>query len=427
MRLPRTSDVGQWSPDSWRAYPMLQPPEYPDGPRLAKVLDEVRQLPPLVVSWEILQLRQQLAEAARGSRFVLQADDCADDCRPSRITDTLKLLLQMSLVLAVDAQVPVIRVGPFAGPLSRHRAQDEPRDGVTPDPQLLLRGYERAALTLNFVRSLIKGGFADLSHPEHFDMEWMRHSPLAAEYARVVETSRELLAFQESILGVRVSATDRIDLYTAHEAFNLGYEAAQTRRVPRRVGYFDLSTHFPWVGLHANQPGGAHVEYLRGIKNPVALKVGCDTSRETVARWLDTLDPRREPGRLTLLHGFGASRIGDELPRLIEAVRSEGGNVLWICNPMDGNTRPAAGARTGNFADVCLELDRSFDIHRAMGQQLGGVHIELTGENVTEWAGGSSGADLARSGEAGAAPRLNGEQAIALAFLMARKMKERGE
>lgn len=254
---------------------------------------------------------------------------------------------------------------------------------------------------------------------------------MATEYARIVEAIRESLVFQESILGVRVGATDRVDFYTAHEAFNLGYEAAQTRRVPRRVGYFNLSTHFPWVGVNANQPGGAHLEYLRGIENPVALKVGCDTSRETVARWLDTLDSRRQPGRLTFLHGFGAGRIGDELPLLIEAVRSEGGSVLWICNPLDGNTRTTvAGAKTGNFADVCSEVERSFDIHSAMGQQLGGVHIELTGENVPEWVGGSRSPgepDLAHSGHSEVDPRLNGEQAIALAFVMARKMKEREE
>src|SRR5271157_1603384 len=349
MPLSRAADPAQWSPDSWRRRPALQQPEYPDAAALDRVLAELRQLPPLVVSWEILQLRQQLAEAAAGARFVLQGGDCAErfgDCQSARITNALKLLLQMSLVLVVGAQRPVIRIGRFAGQYAKPRsANEETRDGVTlpsyrgdivnrseftaeartPDPQLLLRGYERAALTLNFIRALIKGGFADLHHPEYFDLEWMQHSPLAPEYIRIVETIRESLLFMESILGVRAGETDRIDFYTAHEALHLDYESAQTRPVPRRPGFYNLSTHFPWVGLRTNHPDGAHIEYLRGIENPVGVKVGVRTSPETVARWLDTLDPQRQPGRLTLIHRFGARRIAEELPPLIETVRAEGG------------------------------------------------------------------------------------------------------
>jgi len=454
MPLPRTADLSEWSPDSWREYPALQQPEYPDAAALESALAELRQLPPLVVSWEVVQLRQQLAEAAAGARFVLQGGDCAErigDCRPARITDMLKLLLQMSLVLVVGAQRPVIRIGRFAGQYAKPRSNhQETRDGITlpsyrgdiinrpeftaeartPDPQLLLRGYERAALTLNFARALIKGGFADLHHPEYFDMEWMRHSPLAAEYTRIVETIRESLVFMESILGIRAGETDRIDFYTAHEALHLGYETAQTRRVPRRAGYFNLSTHFPWVGLRTNQPEGAHIEYLRGIENPVGVKVGAGTPRDTVARWLDTLDPQRQAGRLTFIHRFGARQIAGELPRLIEAVRAEGGHVLWICDPMHGNTQStAAGVKTRNFEDICSEVEQSFDIHSALGQKLGGVHIELTGENVTECIGGSRGPgeqDLARAYQSEVDPRLNGEQAIELAFIIARKMKNGG-
>jgi 3-deoxy-7-phosphoheptulonate synthase len=451
MPLDRAADVPQWSPDSWRQRPALQQPEYPDPAALDRVLAELRQLPPLVVSWEILQLRQQLAEAAAGERFVLQGGDCAErigDCKPVRITNTLKLLLQMSLVMVVGAQRPVIRIGRFAGQYAKPRsANEETRDGVTlpsyrgdiinhpeftaeartPDPQLLLRGYERAALTLNFVRALIKGGFADLHHPEYFDMEWMAHSPRAPEYTRIVDTIRESLLFMESILGIRAGDTDRIDFFTAHEALHLGYESAQTRAVPRRPGFFNLSTHFPWAGLRTNQPGGAHLEYLRGIENPVGVKVGAGTSRDTVARWLDTLDPQRQAGRLTLIHRFGARRIADELPPLIEAVRAEGGRVLWICDPMHGNTQnTASGVKTRTFEDICSEVGQSFDIHQAMGQKLGGVHLEVTGESVTECIGGSGGPgeeDLSRAYRSEVDPRLNGEQAIELAFMIARKMK----
>lgn len=450
MHLPHPGPA-EWTPDSWRGFPALQQPEYPDPAALDRALAELRQLPPLVVSWEIVQLRQQLAEAAMGARFVLQGGDCAErisDCKPARITNALKLLLQMSMVMVVGAQRPVIRIGRFAGQYAKPRSANfETRDGVTlpcyrgdiinrpeftaeartPDPQLLLRGYERAALTLNFARALIKGGFADLHHPEYFDMEWMRHSPRAAEYTRIVETIRESLLFMESILGIRAGETDRIDFYTAHEALHLGYESAQTRPVPRRPGFFNLSTHFPWVGLRTSQPEGAHIEYLRGIENPVGVKVGAGASRDTVARWLDALDPGRQPGRLTLIHRFGARKVAGELPRLIEWVRAEGGRVLWICDPMHGNTQTtASGVKTRNFADICAEVEQSFDIHRAMGQKLGGVHIELTGEDVTECIGGAGGPgeeDLSRAYESEVDPRLNGEQAIELAFMIAGKMK----
>ena len=455
MHLPHAVGSAEWTPDSWRDFPALQQPEYPDPAALERALAELRQLPPLVVSWEIVQLRQQLAEAAMGARFVLQGGDCAErisDCRPVRITNALKVLLQMSMVMVVGAQRPVIRIGRFAGQYAKPRsANQETRDGVTlpsyrgdiinrpeftaeartPDPQLLLRGYERAALTLNFARALIKGGFADLHHPEYFDMEWMQHSPRAAEYTRIVETIRESLVFMESILGIRAGETDRIDFYTAHEALHLGYESAQTRRVPRRPGYFNLSTHFPWVGLRTSQAEGAHIEYLRGIENPVGVKVGAATSRDTVARWLDALDPERQPGRLTFIHRFGARKVADELPRLIEMVHAEGGCVLWICDPMHGNTHTtAAGVKTRNFADICAEVEQSFDIHRASGHKLGGVHIELTGEDVTECIGGSGGPgeeDLSRAYESEVDPRLNGEQAIELAFMIARKMKNGGK
>ncbi len=441
----------QWSPQSWRARTALQQPDYPDSAALESVLAELRQLPPLVTSWEILDLRQQLADATAGQRFVLQGGDCAErfiDCRPARITNALKILLQMSLVLVVGAQKPVIRIGRFAGQYAKPRsAAGETRDGLTlpsyrgdiingpdftaaartPDPQLLLRGYERAALTLNFVRALVKGGFADLHHPEYFDLDWAQNTPMAAEYHRMVETIRESLRFTENVLGVRAGATDRIDFFTAHEALHLPYEEAQTRRVPRRPGFFNLTTHFPWAGLRTNQPEGAHIEYLRGIENPVGIKVDASATREDVGRWLDALDPGRAPGRLTMIHRFGACRISGGLPRLVEAVRAEGGSVLWICDPMHGNTQTtASGIKTRRFEDIYAEVEQAFDIHRAMGGQLGGVHIELTGENVTECTGGAHGLsedDLERAYESQVDPRLNYEQALELAFLIARKMK----
>jgi 3-deoxy-7-phosphoheptulonate synthase len=429
----------------------LQQPEYPDPEELSRVLAELRQLPPLVTSWEVIELREQLADAIAGRRFVLQAGDCAERfayCRSDRITNTLKVLLQMSLVLVVGAQRPIVRIGRFAGQYAKPRSADtETRNGVplpsyrgdnvnraeftaearTPDPQLLLRGYERAALTLNFIRALVKGGFANLHHPEYFDLDWVTHSPLAEEYHRMVEMIGESLRFMENVLGVRAGETDRIDFFTAHEALHLACEEAQTRMVPRRSGWFNLTAHFPWVGLRTNDPEGAHIEYLRGLENPVGIKVGAGVTREQVARWIEKLDPRRTPGRLTLIHRFGADRIAEELPPLIEYVRAAGGSVLWVSDPMHGNTRrTASGVKTRYFADIYSEVEQAFDIHRAMGRQLGGVHIELTGEDVTECIGGARGpteGELARAYESEVDPRLNGEQSLELAFLIARKMK----
>jgi 3-deoxy-7-phosphoheptulonate synthase len=441
----------QWTPDSWRQRQALQQPSYPDREALCGVLTELRQLPPLVTSWEILRLREQLAEAAAGKRFVLHGGDCAErfvDCSPRRIANMVKVLLQMSLVLVVGSERPVIRIGRFAGQYAKPRSADtEIRDGVelpvyrgdivnrpefsagarTADPQLLLRGYERAALTLNFIRALVKGGFADLHHPEYFDLDWVAESPHRHEYRRMVDTITESLRFMENVLGVRAGESDRIDFYTSHEALHLGYEEAQTRTVPRRPGYFNLASHFPWVGLRTHQPEGAHIEYVRGIENPIAIKVGGGATREHVARWLDALDPNRSPGRLAFIHRFGVKHIAEGLPKLIEATRAEGGSVLWICDAMHGNTQTTAGGvKTRYFEDIYSELEQAFDGHRRMGQELGGVHIELTGEPVTECIGGFGGPreqDLARAYESQVDPRLNYEQSIELAFLIARKMK----
>ena len=451
MSISSTADAPVWTPESWRQRRALQQPEYPDQAALERVLAELRVLPPLVTSWEILDLRRQLAEAAAGKRFVLQAGDCAERfaaCTPNRVTNMIKVLLQASLVLVVGAQKPVTRIGRFAGQYAKPRStNEETRNGVslpsfrgdninrpeftpearTPDPELLMRGYERASMTLNFIRALVKGGFADLHHPEYFDLDWVQHSPLGDDYHHMTQTIKEALRFMENVLGVRAGESDRIDFFTAHEALHLGYESAQTRKVPRRPGYFNLTTHFPWVGLRTNHPDDAHVEYLRGIENPIGIKVGHETGRDQVARWFDILDPKREAGRLTLIHRFGAKRITEALPRLVEAVRAEGGNVVWICDPMHGNTHSTStGVKTRRFDDIQREVEEAFDIHASMGHALGGVHIEVTGENVTECVGGSHGpseADLARAYESEVDPRLNYEQTLELSFLIARKMK----
>jgi 3-deoxy-7-phosphoheptulonate synthase len=439
-----------WSPESWQAFPALQQPKYPDPGQLAAVVAELSHLPPLVTSWEVARLREQLAEAARGERFVLQGGDCAeqfDECRAAQIAAKLKILLQISLVLVQGSQKPVIRIGRFAGQYAKPRSADyEVQGGLrlpsyrgdlvnrpeftvearTPDPTLMLRGYERAALTLNFVRALVKGGFADLHHPEYWDLEFVRNSPLADEYHRIVATIGSSLQFMENILGIRAGETDRIDFFTAHEALLLPYEQAQTRTVPRRMGWYNLSTHFPWIGARTASPGGAHVEYVRGIANPVGVKVSAATAPADLSRLIDILDPGGEPGRLSLIHRFGHDQIASLLPPLIDAAQRSGKPVIWICDPMHGNTKLLPnGIKTRYFEDILSELEQAFDIHRSCGSRLGGVHIELTGENVTECVGGAGGLteqDLARAYRSGVDPRLNADQALEVALLIAHRM-----
>lgn len=432
----------------------MQQPEYPDPAALERVLAELSALPPLVTSWEIVALKEHFARAAEGRSFVLQGGDCAErfaDCNSKRIANQLKVLIQMSLVLVQGTQKPVVRVGRFAGQYAKPRSADfeevngrrlpayrgdlvnrpEPTEEARiPDPQLLLRGYERAALTLNFIRALVKGGFADLHHPEYWDLDWTRHSPQAEEYHRMLHSITESLRFMENILGTSAAGSDRIDFYTSHEALLLPYEQAQTRRVPHRPGWFNLSTHFPWAGIRTASPEGAHIEYLRGIENPVGVKIGPGLAVEDILRIAQKLNPRNEPGRLVLIHRYGAARIADELPPVIEAVRREGLKVLWICDPMHGNTRRTLnGYKTRSFDDIESELSQAIDIHPQCGSILGGMHVELTGENVTECTGGARGlceADLARAYESEVDPRLNYEQALELALLVARRWRTNG-
>ena len=441
-----------WSPDSWRSKPALQQPAYPPDSGLEEVLKQLGELPPLVTSWEVEALKSQLADAAHGRRFLLQGGDCAEmfhECRPDLIANKLKILLQMSLVLVHGGKRPVIRVGRFAGQYAKPRSEDtETRNGVTlpsyrgdlinhpeftpearrPDPQLLLRGHGRAALTLNFIRSLVRGGFADLHHPEYWDLDFVQHSPLEEEFMRIGATVKDSLQFMENTIGARITDLAWVDFYSSHEALHLLYEQAQTRRVPRRPGWYNLSTHFPWIGARTMDPEGAHIEYARGIQNPIGVKIGPAVTPDTVRRLLDILLPKNEPGRLTLIHRFGAKNIEECLPPLIRTVQESGKTVLWCCDPMHGNTRfTDDGIKTRYFSDILAELEAAFEIHAACGSHLGGVHFELTGENVTECVGGARGlteADLRLAYRSEVDPRLNYEQALEMAMFIARKMTQ---
>jgi 3-deoxy-7-phosphoheptulonate synthase len=444
VRLPK-----DWSPDSWRTRTALQQPTYPDAAALDAALAELGRLPPLVTSWEILALKRQLAEAQEGKRFLLQGGDCAEsfaDCESGLISNRLKVLLQMSVVLVYGLRLPVVRVGRFAGQYAKPRSSDsETRDGVTlpayrgdlingpdftldsrqPDPKRLLEGHARSALTLNFVRSLIDGGFADLHHPEYWDLGWVAHSPLADEYRRMVAAIGDGVRFMETLSGQAIHNADRVDFYTSHEALLLHYEQALSRQVPRQWGWFNLSTHFPWIGMRTADLDGAHIEYMRGIRNPVAVKIGPSVKPEQLMRVVDALNPDDEPGRLTLIHRMGAAKIAEALPPLLDIVRREGRRVLWVADPMHGNTESVAGGvKTRRFENIRAELDQAFDLHAAAGTRLGGVHLELTGEDVTECMGGArdlTEADLARAYRSQVDPRLNYEQSLELALRIVRK------
>jgi 3-deoxy-7-phosphoheptulonate synthase len=385
---------------------------------------------------------------------VLQGGDCAeslDDCRPEVITSKLKILLQMSLVLAHGLQRPIVRIGRFAGQYTKPRSSPtETRNGVTlpsyfgdlvngsefserartPDPALMLRGYQHAALTLNFVRALIDSGFADMHHPEQWDLSFLDHAcmrpELRQQYQAMVDELASSLHFVKAVGGETPSEA-RTEFFTSHEGLNLLYESAQTRLVPRRPGYWDLTTHLPWIGDRSRQLDGAHVEFFRGIGNPVGVKIGADADPEQVVRLIEALNPDDLPGKVALITRMGAGRVRAALPPLLQQVRDSGRRVLWIADPMHGNTQfTAAGIKTRSFDDILFELTAVFDAHRAAGTILGGVHFELTGEDVTECVGGATGLsehDLQRNYTSPCDPRLNYAQAMEMAFLLARHLR----
>ncbi len=448
----RSAQTTSWHPAAWQSKPAQQQPRYADQAALERVIAELSRLPPIVVSWEVEALRERLAAAQRGQAFLLQGGDCAEtlgECESDRIAKNLKILLQMSLVLLQGLKKPIIRVGRMAGQYAKPRSADtETRNGITlpsyrgdlvnrpeftaearaADPNLLLRGYERAALTLNFVRALVDGGFADLHHPEYWDLGFVKHSPLQVAFQRIADSIADALDFFEGMSGRAVHEATHVDFYSSHEGLHLLYEQAQTRFIPRQQRWYNLSTHMPWIGMRTAQLDGAHVEYFRGIANPVAVKVGPAMDSGWLQGLVTTLNPQNQPGRLTLIHRFGAKDIETALPRMIEAVRETGQTVLWVCDPMHGNTETSTGGfKTRRFENILKEIDLAFRIHADMGSYLGGVHIELTGEDVTECTGGARGltdADLQRAYRSTVDPRLNYEQALELALLIAERSQQ---
>ncbi|MDJ0760366.1 MAG: 3-deoxy-7-phosphoheptulonate synthase class II [Woeseiaceae bacterium] len=442
--MSRNRAATDWHPASWESKVAAQQATYPDKAALERVVADLSRLPPIVTSWEVDALKDEIARAQRGEAFILQGGDCAetfDECTSEDIVAKLKILLQMSLVMLFGMKKPVVRVGRMAGQYAKPRSADiETRNGESlpsfrgdlvnrspftsadrvPDPSLILRGYERAALTLNFVRSLIDGGFADLHHPEYWDLGWVGHSPMADEYHKIVASISDSLDFLETISGSPVHKTRRADIYAAHEGLHLHYEQAQTRYLDRRQRWYDLTTHFPWIGMRTAAMDGAHVEFFRGIANPIGIKIGPGMTRDWLQDLIRVLNPNNEPGRLTLIHRFGAKSVEDHLPEMISAVKETGSPVLWVSDPMHGNTESTPdGVKTRRFDNILSELESSFRVHESMGSHLGGVHLELTGDNVTECTGGARGltdGDLARAYKSTVDPRLNYEQAMEIAM-----------
>ena len=448
-----------WTPESWKSRLEAQQVRYADRDAVERARVKLASLPPLVTSYEIERLKGEIAQAQAGSRFILQGGDCAEtlaDCRPEVIAAKLKILLQMSLVLIHGLKRPVTRVGRFAGQYAKPRSSPFEKgtiDGVevelpsyfgdlvnhaefepaarTPDPHLMVRGYQHAAMTLNFVRSLLDGGFADIHHPDHWDLRFMEHAGLTPErrsqYERMRDTVADGLRFMEALGEQKVEELSRAEFFTSHEGLNLLYESAQTRRVPRRDGWYCLTTHLPWIGERTRQIDGAHVEFFRGIANPVGVKVGPKADPAEVVELVRTLNPAREPGKIMLIVRMGASNVGERLRPILEEVSASGEPVLWASDPMHGNgIKTSHGVKTRDFDDILSELEQSLAIHDAVGTYLGGVHFELTGEDVTECVGGASGVDEDNLHENYASPcdpRLNYQQSLELAFRLAGRLR----
>ncbi len=447
--------AANWTPDTWRDMPIRQMPTYPDPAALVAMEARLRRYPPLVFAGEARRLKASLAAVADGRAFVLQGGDCAEafgDFTANIIRDTFRVLLQMAVVLTFGAGVPVVKMGRMAGQFAKPRSSDnETLDGVTlpsyrgdiingpefteaariPDPARMEMGYFQSAGTLNLLRAFATGGYSDLHEVHRWNLDFAARSPLAARYKDLAARIDETLAFMGAC-GMTSAAIPQIretDFYTSHEALLLPYEQALTRVDSTTGDWYACSAHFLWIGDRTRQPDGAHVEFLRGVKNPLGLKVGPTTTVDDLLRLIDTLDPANEAGRLTLISRMGADKVESLLPPLLRAVQRAGRRVVWLCDPMHGNTISTAHkVKTRDFAAILREVRGFFDVHAAEGTWAGGVHVEMTGREVTECVGGAhqlTEADLGDHYETFCDPRLNAEQSLELAFLVAAELKAR--
>ena len=441
-----------WTSRTWRDRTALQQPQWPDGAAHEAVLEQLSSLPPLVFAGETRELTDRLADVAAGRAFLLQAGDCAEsfDTSADSIRDRLRVILQMAVVLTYYTGVPVVKVGRIAGQFAKPRSSDtETIDGVelpsfrghivndvgftaeerAADPERLLTAYHRATATLNLLRAFTKGGFADLSRVHQWNREFVATSPAGQRYAAIAEEIERAVQFMSACGINSETLTDlrQVDFYTSHEALLLDYEEALTRRDSLTGDWVDCSAHMLWIGERTRQLDGAHVEFLRGVANPLGCKIGPTATEEDVIALCETLNPERIPGRLTLVTRMGATKVVDGLPPLLTAVKESGHPVVWTCDPMHGNTFTADdGRKTRHFEDVLAEVSGFFAAHRFAGTHPGGVHLELTGDDVTECLGGGAEvvtADLANRYETMCDPRLNGSQSVDLAFRVAELLR----
>ena len=448
MKTPMsTHSLPTWRPDSWQARKALHQPEYSDTSRYGRILRQLTDLPPVVFPGEIERLRVKIAEAALGKQFILHGGDCVErfiDCNASSITNKLKILLQMSIILSHAARRPVIRIGRMAGQYFKPRSNDteiingrsiltyrgdtvngfdsEDRD---PDPGRLLQGYYHSTATLNYIRSMIDGGFADLHNPYAWNLYAIEQTAKWEEYRGIVDGILDAIHFMESFGGVKSESLGRIDFFTSHEGLHLGYESCLTRREGAK--YYNLGAHYLWIGERTRHLDGAHVEYFRGLENPIGIKISSAARIETIVELCRVLNPENSAGRITLITRLGAQNVAACLPRFVEAIDRAECRVAWVCDPMHGNTRTtAAGKKTRRFQSVLDELQRTFEVHQAANSILAGVHFELTGEEVTECTGGAVDLgedDLAYNYQSYCDPRLNYAQSMEMAFLISRVLK----
>ena len=446
--------MNNWTPDSWRNFPILQQPNYTDAAAVARVEQQLGNLPPLVFAGEARALKRQLADVTQGKAFLLQGGDCAEsfaEFNASNIRDTFKVLLQMAVVLTFAGSCPVVKVGRMAGQFAKPRSADtETVDGITlpsyrgdiindldfteaarvPNPEKLVQAYNQSASTLNLLRAFAQGGFADLNKVHQWNLDFVGNSPLGERYENLAAQIDKSLSFMKAC-GITAQTAPQLhetSLYTSHEALLLNFEQALTRQDSITGDWYDCSAHMLWIGDRTRQVDGAHVEFLRGVKNPLGFKAGPTMKADDLLRLLDILNPENEAGRINIIARMGADNVTEHLPELVRTVKAEGREVLWSSDPMHGNTvKSSTGYKTRMVDDVLREMKGFFDVHAAEGTYAGGVHFEMTGQNVTECMGGAhdiSAEDLHNRYHTACDPRLNADQALELAFLIADTLKD---
>ena len=441
-----------WSPESWRAKPIQQQPEYPDAAHLTRVEQTLAGYPPLVFAGEARELRRQFAEVTQGRAFLLQGGDCAEsfaEFSAAKIRDTFKVLLQMAIVMTFAAGCPVVKVGRMAGQFAKPRSSgSETIDGVTlpayrgdiingigfdvssrvPDPERLLQAYHQATASLNLLRAFAQGGFADLHQVHQWNLDFIANSALAEKYHQLAGRIDETLAFMRAVGMDSAPQLRETSFFTAHEALLLNYEEAFVRRDSLTGRWYDCSAHMLWIGDRTRQLDGAHIEFMRGIENPIGVKVGPSMDPDELIRLIDTLNPDNDPGRLNLIVRMGADKVEAHFPRLLRKVKEEGRQVLWSSDPMHGNTiKASSGYKTRDFAQILSEVRQFFAVHQAEGTYAGGIHIEMTGQNVTECIGGSrpiTEDGLSDRYHTHCDPRMNADQSLELAFMIAETLKQ---